>query len=132
MTWLGYWWAHSGLPVSASSPTTTPLLVVATTTPSLTAPAAPTGLAVADTTYKTVTIAWTDNANNETGYVVERKIGANPFVQIALASFNATNYTDAGLDYDTTYTYRVAATNSLGLSAYTAEVDATTEPPPLT
>ena len=50
-----------------------------------TAPSAPTNLTAIADNYS-VTLSWTDNSNNETGFIIERKDGdstsANPFIKI--------------------------------------------------
>ena len=67
-------------------------------------------------------LAWTDNSNNENGFKIERKPGtAGTFSQIATVGVNATTYTDTNLIDGVTYCYRLAAFNSAGTSAYSAE-----------
>ena len=59
------------------------------------APAAPTGLtATLDTTVPQVNLAWTDNATNETGYVVERSDNGGAFTLIATLPADIVSYTD--------------------------------------
>jgi len=89
----------------------------------------PTGLtATADNAIQ-VTLRWTDSATNETGYVVERKIGAaGTFIVLTSPSLppNSVTYTDnAGLVAGTTCFYRVGAVGSSGTS-YSMEVSVTT------
>jgi hypothetical protein len=95
----------------------------------------PTGLiATADNTIQ-VTLRWTDQATNEAGYVVERKIGAAGTFGVLTSSPlppDSVTYTDnVGLIAGTTYFYRVGAVGSSGTS-YSAEVSVTTpgSPPP--
>ncbi|HWR66422.1 MAG TPA: multicopper oxidase domain-containing protein [Bellilinea sp.] len=91
-----------------------------------TAPLAPTDLTVALQAGPQVRLAWRDNAINETGFVIERSIDGINFSFLALAparnnTGNAT-YTDTTIALQTlpaTYTYRVAAVNPVGSSAYT-------------
>lgn len=90
---------------------------------------APTGLTVtADNTLR-VTLHWTDLATNETGYVVERKVGENgSFVVLTSPPLpaNSVAYTDtAGLVAGTTYFYRVGAVGTNG-TAYSGEAAVTT------
>jgi List-Bact-rpt repeat protein/VCBS repeat protein len=67
-------------------------------------------------------LAWTDNSNNENGFKIERKLGTTgTFSQIATVGVNATTYTDTNLTDGITYCYRLAAFNSAGTSAYSAE-----------
>jgi hypothetical protein len=89
-------------------------------------PAAPTNLnavAISDTQ---INLFWTDNSDNETGFKIERRIGAAPFVQIATVGENVTTYNNIGLAALTTYTYRVRAYNGVGDSGYSNEASATT------
>jgi hypothetical protein len=92
-------------------------------------PAAPTGLAAADAgNERDVTLTWTDNADNETGFRVERQAqgavyGTWGATTTLTAAANATVLTDspgAG-----TYQYRLAATNGAGESAATGWVRVT-------
>jgi titin len=92
-------------------------------------PAAPSGLTITSITSATVSLAWTDNANNETGFKVQRKQGATGiYTQIATPGANVTTFTDndpALLD-GTQYYYKVCATNSAGDSAFSNEVNGIT------
>ena len=67
-------------------------------------------------------LAWSDNSNNEDGFRIERKTGTSgTFSQITSVGVNVTAYTDTNLIDGTTYCYRLAAFNSAGNSAYSAE-----------
>ena len=58
-------------------------------------PAPPSGLTITSITSSTVSLAWTDNANNETGFKVQRKQGVGGiYTQIATPSANVTTFTD--------------------------------------
>jgi hypothetical protein len=71
-------------------------------------------------------LAWTDNSNNEDGFKIERKLGTTgTFSQLASVGVNVTSYTDTNLTDGATYCYRLAAFNSFGSSAYSAEGCAT-------
>src|SRR4051794_20852463 len=83
----------------------------------LTVPANPSGLVVANGTPSTLTLAWQDNSNNETGFGLERLINGN-WSTIANLGVNAQSYTDSGLAASTAYAYRVHAFNASGNSAY--------------
>jgi uncharacterized repeat protein (TIGR03806 family) len=79
-------------------------------------------------------LTWTDNASNETGFKVERKVqGAadSTYAVVGTPGVNAQAFTDsvaAG-----SYTYRVKATNANGDStpSNTADATVTTPPPPV-
>src|SRR5256884_5995504 len=83
-------------------------------------PAAPSGLTITSITSSTVSLAWTDNANNETGFKVQRKQGVGgTYTQIATPGANVTTFTDndpALLD-GTQYYYKVCTTDATTASA---------------
>ena len=93
---------------------------------------APTNLTVLpDTLF--VTLNWTDNSNNEDGFVIERKAGdslsAAPFVIVDSVGTDIVEYINTGLDPDSTYTYRVYAYNSQSVSGYSNLAQVTTYVP---
>jgi len=65
-------------------------------------------------------LAWTDNANNETGFKIERcqGNGCSNFAEIAQVGANVTTFPNTGLSANTRYRYRVRAFNGGGNSAY--------------
>ena len=74
-----------------------------------------------------LTLSWTDNATNESGYRVERKIGSGgSYAEIAVLGANSTGYTDPNVAASTSYCYRVRAFNTAGVSGYSNEVCKTT------
>jgi hypothetical protein len=95
---------------------------------SVTIPAAPSGLSATSASTSQINLAWTDNATNETGFVLER--ATNSTFTAGLTSFNlaanTTSYSDTGLSASTTYWYRVRATNSAGASGNANTASATT------
>jgi len=83
------------------------------------APAAPTGLTAVlnETTIPPqVDLAWTDNATNETSYVVERSDNGGAFAQIATLPADSMSYADAAVASGNHYEYQVAAVNAGGSS----------------
>ncbi|MEW6217924.1 MAG: DUF2341 domain-containing protein [Thermodesulfobacteriota bacterium] len=92
------------------------------------APAAPTSLTASTVPPCRIDLSWTDAIANETGFRIERKIGAGgSWSEIALLAANASGYSDTtGLAANTTHFYRVKATNSGGDSAASNEASATT------
>ncbi|MBI4284835.1 MAG: DUF4399 domain-containing protein [Chloroflexi bacterium] len=81
--------------------------------------AAPSGLTAAVTgpTQNQVTLNWTDNSLNETGFVLERSL--NSFVTLErdfTLLANVTLFVDTTVLPGTTYSYRVKAANALGSS----------------
>jgi hypothetical protein len=87
-------------------------------TPPASAPSAPTSVVATNVSGTENSIAWTDNANNELGYKVERSQNGGAYTQIATTSANATSYSDTGATADQTYQYRVRGYNIIGNSAY--------------
>jgi predicted phage tail protein len=93
----------------------------ATTQVTQTVPAAPSNLVATAVSTSQINLSWTDNANNEQGFKIERCQGnsCTNFVQIAqVAVANTTSYSNTGLASNTRYRYRVRAYNSVGNSAY--------------
>ncbi|WKL48397.1 T9SS type A sorting domain-containing protein [Flavobacterium pectinovorum] len=74
-----------------------------------------------------LTVNWIDGTTNEDNYVVERSINGTDFTVIATLGANVTSYNDTGLVPNTTYYYRVKATNSTESSVY--ETTSLTTPP---
>jgi fibronectin type 3 domain-containing protein len=92
-------------------------------------PVAPSGLGGSATAEGTIEIFWTDNANNELSYILERKDAESEFVELSLMSANTTTYSDSNLLPLTRYTYRLKAVNRLGGSDYSETIEVTTLPP---
>lgn len=95
-------------------------------------PAAPSDLAAVGDT-NVVYLQWADNSSNETGFVVERRLGdttsVNPFEVIDTTAADAEDYIDYNVEPLTTYTYRLYAYNSNGTSPYSNIAQATTPVP---
>ncbi len=77
-----------------------------------------------------LTVNWSDNAANETNYVLERSLNGTAFTVIATLPANTTSYNETGLTPNTQYYYRVKATNATESSVYTANTSVTTPPVP--
>ena len=91
------------------------------------APAAPTNLVATTASRTEINLSWTDNAANETGYLIERSSpNANEFIQIAILGADATTYSSTGLKSNRVYYYRVRATNAVGHSPYSNTASART------
>ncbi|HEX2573870.1 MAG TPA: fibronectin type III domain-containing protein [Polyangia bacterium] len=91
------------------------------------APNAPTGLAAATgASAGQVNLTWTDNSSAETRYVLERRpTSSTTWRVVGILAANTISYTDTGLTSGTSYTYRLAAINTGGSSAFTATASAT-------
>lgn len=114
-----------GFPFNGSAPDLGPDEFAGGTTQ--TPPAAPSSLTATAINSSQIGLSWTDNANNETGFSVERSVGGGAFVLVAPLGVNATSYQDTGLAASTTYLYRVRASNGGGNSAYSNSASATTQ-----
>ena len=67
---------------------------------------------------KSLTLSWRDKADNETGYLIERRVrNSGDYRQIDLLAANAQRYVDSGLTRGTSYCYRIRAVNASGTSA---------------
>ncbi len=91
-------------------------------------PAAPDGLTATGMSFDTIALSWTDNADNEMGFLVERSSdgGAGGWEQIGSAGLDTTTFSDTGLPTGVTFYYRVQAFNPAGVSDFTAAADAAT------
>ncbi len=103
--------------------------VTATTLP-ITAPSAPSNLTATVVSSTQINLSWTETSTDVTGFKIERKTGSGTYAQIGTALANATSYNDTGLTANTSYTYRVRATNTGGDSNYSNEASATTSDNP--
>jgi hypothetical protein len=90
-------------------------VVIATQSP----PTAPSGLVATANENNVVSLAWTDNSNDETGFAVERAMASGgPWSEIATVAQNITGYSDGSLTCGVWYYYRVRAYKGPSHSAY--------------
>jgi titin len=100
------------------------------------APNAPSNLVAVAVSTTQVDLTWQDNSNDEISMRVDRCQGtaafcdANPgnFAEVTALGANNTSWSNTGLSPDTTYSYRVRATNTNGSSAPSNTAEATTNP----
>ncbi len=95
-------------------------------------PLAPSGLEAIAVSHTAVALTWTDNSDNEDGFVVERSLSADSgFAVIESLGPDVESYNDTGRDPSTQYFYRVKARNVVEDSPYSSVADAETsaEPP---
>ena len=99
------------------------------------APAAPTNLTAAIQAGPQVRLTWRDNANNESGFVIERSFNGGPFVTLATVGprTNTGNvtYNDTLVAAGNTYSYRVAAVSGAVQSTWSNVASVTLAAPPL-
>jgi Fibronectin type III domain len=100
----------------------------ATTQAAGSVPAAPSNLTATAASNSQINLSWTDNANNESGFRIERcqGFGCSNFAQIAEVGAGVTSYSNTGLNRITFYSYRVRAFNSAGNSGYSNTANAST------
>lgn len=78
-------------------------------------PAAPTNLTATSTVKRKVTLRWTDNSTNETGFRIYRSTNGTSFSLRATVAANVTSYTDTATSR-VKYWYKVCAYNTAGES----------------
>ena len=79
-------------------------------------PASPSGLAVSAPTSSSLTLNWSDNSTDETGFTVERSTDGSNFSLLTTLGADKTSYIDATVSGNTKYWYQVLATNASGSS----------------
>lgn len=90
--------------------------------------AAPTSAVLSNITTSSMSLSWTDNSSNETGFKIEKSTDGTSYTQIGTVSASITTYAGSGitsLDSYTTYYFRVRACNTAGNSSYSTTNDAT-------
>src|SRR5262249_27974593 len=86
-------------------------------------PAAPSNLTITAVLSNKISLSWSDNSNNETGFKIQRKTGATgTYATIVTTGANVTAYNDSSVADGALYYYRVSATNATGDSAFSNEV----------
>lgn len=108
--------------------------ISATPTIAIAHPAGPSNLQTLASSSVQILLSWTDHADNENGFEIERKTGANgSYNQIATVGTDVKFYADhTGLAASTLYCYQIRAFNGIGVSDYSNESCATTlQPGPL-
>jgi len=91
-------------------------------------PAAPSGLRVDFVAADRIQIVWTDNSNNEDGFIIEScaQRGCNNFIEVGRVFPDISHFVHGNLFSNSQYYYRVRAFNAGGKSAYTDVVSAKT------
>lgn len=69
----------------------------------------PSNLKASEQQKEYVTITWTDNADNESGYIIESSSDNKNFTELARVEANTITYTATGLTPETVYYFRVRA-----------------------
>jgi len=90
-------------------------------------PDAPSAFSVSYLSDTSLSLSWSDNSDDETGFELDRSPnGSTGWSQIATPAANATSATDTSLTVDTTYYYRLRAVNGSGESTYATANGTTT------
>ena len=93
-----------------------------TVNPGATAPAAPSNLTGSVGSNRLVTLNWTDNSSNETGFYVERAAKAKSLQFSRIATVGANVKTYSRTETSGQWVYRVQAYNGVGMSGYSNSV----------
>ena len=72
-----------------------------------------------------VLLNWTDNSNNETAFIIERRINNANYIELAELIMDSDNYLDENLVQGNQYSYRVKAKNEMGQSDYSNTISVT-------
>lgn len=96
-------------------------------------PAGPTALNAVNGDPVTIALSWTDNSDDEGGFVIERRdeFFDAAFIDLALVDSDVTEYVDSAVVKGVEYTYRVRALNGAGDSELSNEAGVRTPWPTL-
>ncbi len=84
----------------------------------LVAPDAPTDLVFSSVSNRKITVGWTDNSNNESGFYIYRNtVDTKPSTPSYTTAANVVSHADNGLSVNTIYYYWVEAYNAAGSSS---------------
>lgn len=107
---------------SETASATTPDAVITGTLPE-----APDNLSAVAVSQDRIYISWSDNSDNETSFVIERRTSISEFAAIVTLPANSEFYSNNMLTASTEYTYRIKATNSDGDSDWSNTATAITQ-----
>lgn len=94
-------------------------------------PLTPSGATILDITDISVAMSWQDNATNEAGYRIYRKVGTEgAFDLLVTLPANTTSYLDNTVSPNTHYDYHIQAYNGAGWSDFTGLTLSTAPPAP--
>ncbi len=75
----------------------------------------PSNLKVTEQLKESITLTWTDNADNESGYILEKSADGKTYTEVARLAANASSYQVTGLTPETAYYFRLRAYGADGL-----------------
>jgi len=91
-------------------------------------PAAPSNLHTTAISLSEIDLTWKDNSDNEDGFKIEQKAASGgTYAEAVTLSVGLTSCRVLALQCSTGYYFRVNAYNSLGVSNYSNEINASTE-----
>jgi uncharacterized repeat protein (TIGR03806 family) len=93
---------------------------------STTVPVPPSGLVATAVSNTEIDLSWTNNANNQTGFVIQAMTGSGTFTQVGAVPGSTFTFNDTGLNAGTQYSFQVAASNGAGPSTFSNVATATT------
>ena len=113
---------HSAMVTDPKNGLAFPLIDALNAVKPFVAPDAPSELAATAISGAQIDLSWTDNADNETGFEIQRSPnGSTGWELRGTVGAGVTSFSDSGgLVCETLYYYRVRATNNGKVSAYTA------------
>jgi len=130
------WWDNTGLAPgtkyfyrirAVNSGGASPFTSVVNATTSSVPPAVPSDLVATATSPTAIHLAWTDNANDETGFEVERSLnGTTGWSSVGAPAANTTSWDDTTAAESTAYYYRVRATGAGNPSSFSNTANSTT------
>ena len=106
-------------------------LVIRVDNAPVTPPADPTGLGANAIAYNQVNLNWSDNASDETGYEVQRRVSGGSFSMVATLAAGANSYNDTSVSKLTSYDYQVRALKGATQSGFSNTASATTPDQPV-
>lgn len=117
-------WAKPGESTTAPS-----VIIPGTVLSMFVAPAVPSALVATTVSSTQIDLSWSDNSDNETGFLIERALAGQSFTQIGTVAPGVTSYASTGLDPNTQYEFRVRAKSYAGNSEYSSNATAITGKP---
>jgi len=79
---------------------------------------APSNLTITSISSNELKLSWQDNTTFEKGFIIERRIEYQNFVEVARVGYNVTTWNDSQIETSNTYSYRIKAYTELNYSDY--------------